>query len=67
MGDADVEEGIPGPFEIGFCLFWMSERTDTIPEQGSGQKCIPPMATHVGCEYTIAVPNEEGRDNTKDL
>jgi len=45
----------------------MSECTDTIPERGGGQKCVSPMATHLGCDYTIAVPNEEGRDDTEDF
>ena len=67
MGDEDVEECISGPFEIGFCLFRITECTDTIPEWGSGQKCVSPMATHVGCDYAIAVPNEEERYETKDF
>ena len=25
------------------------------------------MATHVGCDYTVAVANEEGRYDTKDF
>ena len=45
----------------------MSECTNTIPERRGGQECVSPMAAHVGCEYTIAVPNEEGRDDTKDF
>ena len=45
----------------------MFERADTGPERGGGQEGIPPMATHVGCDYTIAVLNEEGRDDTENF